>query len=129
MELAFIVWAVGTLPAVSSWLCLLLFIVIVCTTTTVVAIGFIFEIDPDESEQAKLVAAKFKDAGKTVLFLSLPFYFFFLLMPDKETAYQMLAAYGVQTVAENERVQELAGDGLDVLQALMKKAKENLEEQ
>lgn len=52
-----------------------------------------------------------------------------VLIPDKEVTAYMLAAYGVQTVAENEQVQELAGDGLDVLQQLMKKAKSSLEEE
>lgn len=50
-------------------------------------------------------------------------------IPSKEVTAYMLAGYGVQTVAQNDQVQELAGDGLDVLQQLMKKAKSSLEEE
>jgi len=52
-----------------------------------------------------------------------------VLIPTKEVTAYMLAGYGVQTVAQNDQVQELAGDGLDVLQQLMKKAKNSLEEE
>ena len=51
-----------------------------------------------------------------------------LLIPNKEVTAYMLAGYGVQTVAQNDQVQEFAGDGLGVLQQLMKKAKDSLEE-
>ena len=50
-----------------------------------------------------------------------------VLIPNKEVTSYMIGAYGVQTIAQNEQVQELAGDGLDVLQSLMKKAKAELE--
>ena len=39
--------------------------------------------------------------------------------PSKETSYAMLAAYGVQTVAESEQVQEVAGKSLKVLEKYM----------
>ena len=50
------------------------------------------------------------------------------LIPTKEVTAYMLGAYGVQTIAENEKVQELGAEGLDVLQSLMKKAKAEIEE-
>lgn len=49
------------------------------------------------------------------------------LVPTKEVTAYMLGAYGVQTIAENEKVQELGAEGLDVLQSLMKKAKAEIE--
>lgn len=49
------------------------------------------------------------------------------LVPTKEVTAYMLGAYGVQTIAENEKVQELGAEGLDVLQRLMKKAKAEIE--
>ena len=49
------------------------------------------------------------------------------LVPTKGTAY-MVGAYGVQTIGESAQVEELAGDGIDVLQQLMKKAKNSLED-
>jgi len=50
-----------------------------------------------------------------------------VLIPSKEVTAYMLGAYGVQTIAENEKVQELGAEGLDVLQSLMKKAKAEIE--
>lgn len=41
------------------------------------------------------------------------------LTPSKETSYAMLAAYGVQTVAESDQVQEVAGKSLKVLEKYM----------
>lgn len=49
-------------------------------------------------------------------------------IPDKETTWYMVGAYGTQKLIENPAAQELASDGVDVLKALMKKAKDNLEE-
>jgi hypothetical protein len=43
-----------------------------------------------------------------------------VFVPSQKTAYTMLAAYGVQHVAENPQVQELAGDSLKVLNKAMK---------
>jgi hypothetical protein len=43
-----------------------------------------------------------------------------VFLPSEKTAYTMLAAYGVQHVAENPQVQELAGDSLKVLNKAMK---------
>lgn len=40
-------------------------------------------------------------------------------MPSKETSYKMLAAYGVEKVAENPDVRRLAGKSLDVLEKAM----------
>lgn len=125
MELAFIIWAVGTLPSVSNHMCFILFWVILISGGAVVG-TFLAEVDEKNSDHEKLVIKKFKKIAKTVLFISLPLWFFFLLIPDKETSYQMLAAYGVQTIVENETTQELASDGVDVLKALMQKAKADL---
>ena len=38
-----------------------------------------------------------------------------VVLPTKNTAYTMLAAYGVTEVAQSERVQELAGNSLELL--------------
>lgn len=42
------------------------------------------------------------------------------LLPSKESAYIMLAAYGVEKVIDNPQVQELAGNSLKVLDKAMK---------
>lgn len=42
-----------------------------------------------------------------------------MLIPSKETAYKMLAAYGVESIVTNEKVQELGGKSLEVLEKAM----------
>ena len=51
------------------------------------------------------------------------------VIPDKETAYAMAAGYGVQSVVENERVQKIAGQGVDVLEQYLEKTKKELEKE
>ena len=41
------------------------------------------------------------------------------IMPSKDTAYKMLAAYGVTEIAQNEEVQRLSGKSLQVLEKAM----------
>lgn len=41
------------------------------------------------------------------------------LMPSKDTAYKMLAAYGVTEIAQNEEVQKIGGKSLAVLEKAM----------
>lgn len=125
MELAFVIWAVGTLPSVASGLCFIFFIFSVVSLITWCAcrVGQVME----DNENNKEVTATLTKIARNIFFVAFPIWFASLLVPDKTTAYQMLAAYGVQSVAENPKAQELAPDGVDVLQALMKKAKQELE--
>lgn len=127
MELAFVIWAVGTLPGVASGICFgaFLFAMLSLIVWTVGKIGETVESDQKDKDQLGAISK----LGRTIFLVSFPIWFVALLVPDKTTAYQMLAAYGVQTVAENPKAQELASDGVDVLQALMKKAKSELEKE
>lgn len=126
MELAFVIWAVGTLPLFSTAITFLGLLVMV---TSGVAWGLttIFSAQDDGSKDAAVCKVLKKPAGK-IFMCALPIWFVFMLVPDKTTSYQMLAAYGVQKVVENPKAQELASDGVDVLSALMKKAKTELTE-
>lgn len=56
---------------------------------------------------------------KAIMWCCIPLVVASLLVPDKDTMYTILAAYGVQEVAENEDVQEFAGKSLDVLEKAM----------
>lgn len=125
MELALVIWAVGTLPGIASGMCFALFFIVVSSLAGWV-ITKLIGIDCKESDKASVLAAS--KLGRGIFLVSFPLWFAFLLVPDKTTAYQMLAAYGVQSIAENPKAQELASDGVDVLQALMKKAKKELED-
>lgn len=48
-------------------------------------------------------------------------FIFSVFAPSKELAYQMLAAYGVQQVAENPQVQSIAGNSLKLLEQTVSK--------
>lgn len=116
MSLVFIVWLVTTfIPSVS---------VLIALATIAGGIMFVFlalyafineEVDP------LLKFVSYKKSIALVLFLA-------CVVPSKESTWYMVGAYGTQKLIENPTAQELASDGVDVLKALMKKAKENLEE-
>lgn len=127
MELALVIWAVGTLPALSVHITFLAFAVMFVSTFGFFLGKAITADQYDEESKTAQNGIAVSKISKRVFFFALPVWFIFLLVPDQKTAYQMLAAYGVQEVVTNEKVQEIAGDGVDVLQALMKKAKTELE--
>ncbi|MNQ54041.1 hypothetical protein D3C85_680970 [compost metagenome] len=111
MEYAFIVWCIGVLPKLGAWLagigCLSSIALILCKV-----------IMSCEGEELKALRW---------LFLSVPVFGLGIAIPDKETTLAIAAAYGVQQVAENERVQKIAGQGIDVLEAYLEKTKKDLE--
>ena len=51
--------------------------------------------------------------------LTIPIIVGHLLVPDKDLAYTMLAAYGVQTAVESPEVKAMAGKSLEVLEKAM----------
>lgn len=55
------------------------------------------------------ICVKLVKVGVLTVFLA-------VLIPSKDTAYLMLAAEGVTEVSQNERVRELAGKSLDLLE-------------
>lgn len=126
MEFAFIVWAIGTLPSVASAFCFILFFPMLVSLVGLIILRIAQAVEnfsEDDIKQADKLAGVFK----WIFFPSLIFWSLFLLIPDKETAYAMAGAYGVQQVAQNERVQDLAGNGLSVLEAYLEKTKKELE--
>ena len=70
------------------------------------------ENDPDRGTVDKLPA---KTIGRVALALIL----YAWLIPSKDTAYKMLAAYGVTEIATNDKVKELGGKSLQVLEKAM----------
>ena len=62
---------------------------------------------------------RFSKFLKKVVTVNITLVLLVILTPDKETSYAMLAAYGVETIAQTEEVQELAGKSLDVLNKYM----------
>lgn len=126
MELAFVIWAVGVLPSlagpVSFFGGLVVFFALGLTLySSIVEKTGSYESDREEGKAFKEVSCK-------VFKWMLPIWLIACMIPDKTTSYQMLAAYGVQKVVENPQAQSLASDGVDVLKALMEKAKRELGE-
>lgn len=116
MSLVFIVWLVTTfIPSIS-----------VLVALAVIGCGGMFVflcvyacIEEEPAPLLKLLS--YKKSLALVIFLA-------CVIPTKESTWYMVGAYGTQKLIENPAAQELASDGVDVLKALMKKAKENLEE-
>lgn len=69
----------------------------------------------DEDAEGVLKSIPFK-----TLYVILGFYVVYtVFVPSKDTSYKMLAAYGVEQVAENPDVKRLAGKSLEVLEKAM----------
>jgi len=113
MEWAFIIWAIGTLPAIGEGFA----IIGIISSTFILVIKGICAVEDIEIKLHKW------------LFLTIPVALIGAVIPDKETAYAMAAGYGVQSVVENERVQKIAGQGVDVLEQYLMKTKKELEKE
>jgi len=116
MSLVFIIYVVQVLlPALSVTLGLLCgasaFFMMVSTVVHFVDKGENWK--PDYKECCIWVKSKRNWVGVFVLGLLAN------LVPDKETSYVLLAAYGVQEIASNDKVQELGGKSLEVLEKAM----------
>lgn len=126
MELAFVIWAVGTLPSIASGVAFFGFMLMVVSFLAFVFCSVVEKSDSSENDIE--IAKSLKTLSSKLLKIVIPVWFIACMIPDKTTSYQMLAAYGVQKVVENPQAQSLASDGVDVLKALMEKAKKELVE-
>lgn len=129
MEFAFIIWAIGTLPAVASVMCFTLFWFILCPGVAYIIMNIILATDDRLSEKDEKNLKHFIKLCRNVSLISGFFWLLFLITPNKETAYAMAGGYGVQSVVENERVQKIAGQGVDVLEQYLEKTKKELEKE
>lgn len=129
MILALIVWLVMTVFPLLSGMAWFLFAFGIIWAFV---FGFIRMV-ADDVREANLVAFCKRRLNQKVWKVALVFSFIFALVPSKETSWYMVGAYATQTVAEtavqSETVKELAGDGVDVLKSLMKKAKTYIDEE
>ena len=103
MELAFVIWAVGTLPTLAGMVCVATFVLMIAAglAWSITSLFAKIEKKEDDVKECQAVANM---AGKVFLWV-LPLWFVFMLVPDKSTSYQMLAAYGVQKTVENPKAQ------------------------
>lgn len=126
MELAFVIWAVGVLPSLAGPVSFFGGVVVFFALGLMLFSGIVEKTGSSENDREEGKA--FKEAASKVFKWTLPIWLIACMIPDKTTSYQMLAAYGVQKVVENPQAQSLASDGVDVLKALMEKAKKELVE-
>lgn len=120
MILALIVWLVMTVFPLLSKLSVLLTIVgVACVVVSLILVTF---PDEDVSNGSKKIM---RSGWLKVTFLAA---FLCALVPSKETSWYIVGAYATQTVVQSDTAKELAGDGVDVLKSLMKKAKTYIDE-
>ncbi len=116
METAFVIWALGTLPGIGEALC----VIASLGWVAILIIGI-----PMLADGVK-VAKKYMVVG-AILFTLMGIVG--MITPDKQTAYAMVAGFGIQAIAETPKAQELASDSVDVLSSYLKKAKKEFEQE
>ena len=120
MEFAAIVYLVGTVLPLLNGIAGL----IVVTTVILVVAGFITAPLWGDDEDVRVTVF---NGSKTYLKWALPIAFVLSLVPSKEVSYTMIAAYTAQSIGENEKVQNIAGQSLEVIEAFLEKTKAELE--
>lgn len=122
MEFAFVVYLVSTvLPLIAS----VGEIAVVLTCGIVLCLFVALPLWGDEEDNRAMVGKYFKRYLKWAI----PIAFITGLAPNKETSYTMIAAYTAQSIGQNERVQDIAGQSLSVVEAFLKKTKKELEKE
>lgn len=126
MSLVLIVYLVGLLPNLAA------FFGVVGGGIMVLLLGTAFycTMDMDSWSAADKINSHKALRKKALKFAWFPLLLilFANMIPSEKTMWYMVGAYGTQKLIENPAAQELASGGVDVLKALMKKAKDNLEE-
>lgn len=122
MEFAFVVYLVSTvLPLITA----VGKIAIILTCGVVICLFITLPVWGDEEDNRAMVGKYFKSYLKWAI----PIAFIAGLAPDKETSYTMIAAYTAQSIGQNERVQNIAGQSLSVVEAFLEKTKKELEKE
>lgn len=98
---------------------------VLCVLTFIASSVFYFVYKLSKSEDSPTddtkQLIKFCENIPLKTFMFVPFILLFLgnFIPSKDTAYKMLSAYGVTEIVQNEKVQELGGKSLEVLEKAM----------
>jgi hypothetical protein len=117
-----LIWVIYLIDVVCGDMDGLGFLLVVTTIFSFIgySIGHFTKEDRSADGLRELPLGKIFSACITILMLS-------NLIPSQDTAYKMLAVYGVNEVSKSENVQELMGDGLDILKLTLKDYKDKLE--
>lgn len=114
MSLALIVYLISVIPNVST-AASIIFLLICFGAIFPIMLGFI------EGEWKP-----FKAVYKKIVILVSVCLTLMIFIPSERTMYTMLAAYGVEKVATNEKTQDILGNGVDILNLQLQKYKEEL---
>ncbi|AUR86344.1 TMhelix containing protein [Vibrio phage 1.084.O._10N.261.49.F5] len=129
MELVWIIYIIDVICGEWSFLNFLTVSVLICSIMGVVAKVYLGSFDSEDLTCSDKEAYNFMSIFpyKYTITVSSILLIIGTFLPTQETAYKMLAAYGVVTVTENPDVQEIMGEGLDVLKLTLKDYKEQFE--
>lgn len=116
MSFALIVYLIGMLDKIDNSLEILFWIAICVSVVGGIAIISNHEGASCGDESAAKAYKIGASCAKTSALIMAFCLFFSTLLPSKETAYTMLAASGVESIVTDERVQQLGGKSLDVIE-------------
>ena len=126
MDLALLVYGISLLAGIKSFLiflaCLsgaaLVFAGIYTSTWYFDAYEYSWNTNKDGTVKERLVSTR--EAVKKVFKVSIPLFAIFcflpILIPSERTAYTMVGAYAAQKVSENDKVQQLSGKVLTIIE-------------
>lgn len=118
MSLMFIVYIIGVIPNIIGLLQAVLTVYGLGLVVLLISAPALFDYHRKE------VLAQVKKYA----FLPITAALLLVVIPSEKTTWYMVGAYGTQKLVESPVAQELASDGVDVLKALMEKAKKELAE-
>jgi hypothetical protein len=111
MSFAMIVYLIGMLGAVNDAISLLFGLSSIIVMGAGLFALFLASEDLYESPMQKTLAVI-----KTASVVAVSLLVLSIFIPSKETAYTMIAASGVETIVTDDRVQQLGGKSLDVIE-------------
>lgn len=126
MSLALIVYLINVIPGIAILLCFVGVFSLIAGLLTIPWMIGVLDDHKEYDEACKEELKRPKSLMKKLIATSLILFFFALLIPSEKTMYTMLAAYGVEKVATNEKTQEILGNGVDILNLQLQKYKDEL---
>lgn len=125
MSLVLVVWLVFTVIPALKGLCMGVFWIWVASLVMLTIIGAVCR---DIEDDRTIWDWNFKKNINNWK-IAIPFLVIGVMIPNQSTTAYMTAGYATQKVIDNPAVQSLGNDGIDVLKALMKHAKDNIDQQ
>ena len=132
MELALLVYFASVVGTLSTLLGLFSFVLLVISVVFVITLltgnlgvnQYNCETEDELSHQLKIKSILTKSVKWTIP-LTIIFALLSVLLPTERTVYLMTAAYATQTIAQNDRVQNIGSDVLEVVEKKLSEMKMN----